>query len=412
MGYRSLATSLTLLSLLPAGVQLGMICGFAHAQSAPAAAPTAAEKTEALGKGVDLLLNLQEGDNKSEWPYEGVYRVEGKIPIGYRVGGTAICAMALLEAPGYDADAARKEAVGRAVAFICAAKDNPLMSVAGYEGGYDVRAWGYIYALRCLCRLHTLGAVPPDHREAAAGALQFYLSALGALEMPITGGWNYARPPGRESKGSPSSFMTAAALQALFEAVQAGHAVDARVLGRGLDFLEKTKAASGAVMYAGEAKHDSDARLSNAVPGATGRMTATEATLLLGGRGSVAEVRASIDAFIVHWEWLEQRRAQPGTHKAPYSVAPYYFMFAHFSAAQAVELLPEVQRAEYRRRVNELLFSVRQEDGSWNDRVFERSSAYSTAMAMLAIMSPDAAPPARWTPPPPPPATPLDAPGG
>jgi hypothetical protein len=63
-------------------------------------------------------------------------------------------------------------------------------------------------------------------------------------------------------------------------------------------------------------------------------------------------------------------------------------MFAHFYAAQCVELLPEVERGEYRRRINALLFSVREENGSWNDRVFERSAAYGTAMAISAIMQP------------------------
>jgi hypothetical protein len=37
--------------------------------------------------------------------------------------------------------------------------------------------------------------------------------------------------------------------------------------------------------------------------------------------------------------------------------------------------------------VNGLLFSVRGEDGGWNDRVFERSKAYGTAMAMLALLA-------------------------
>lgn len=78
-------------------------------------------------------------------------------------------------------------------------------------------------------------------------------------------------------------------------------------------------------------------------------------------------------------------------------VAPYYFMFAHQQAAQAVELLPRPERAEYRRRINELMFSVRGEDGSWNDRVFRRSAGFGTATAMLALMQPDLKP-AGWPP--------------
>lgn len=128
-------------------------------------------------------------------------------------------------------------------------------------------------------------------------------------------------------------------------------------------------------------------------------MTLGETTLALGGRGSIPRVRGSIDAFIVHWEWLDKRRAKPGTHQPPYMVAPYYFMFAHHYAAQAIEMLPSSERAEYRRRVNQLLLSVRAQDGTWNDRVFGRSAGYGTAMALLALMQPSIERPI-WNPPP------------
>ena len=52
----------------------------------------------------------------------------------------------------------------------------------------------------------------------------------------------------------------------------------------------------------------------------------------------------------------------------------------------AIEMLPQGERAEYRRRVNNLLFSVRAEDGTWNDRVFPRTASYGTAFAMLSIL--------------------------
>jgi len=118
--------------------------------------------------------------------------------------------------------------------------------------------------------------------------------------------------------------------------------------------------------------------------------------LVEAGRGSVDRVRAAVDAFIVHWKWLDDRRAKTGTHIGPYAVAPYYFMFAHHYAARAIELLPANEREEYRRRTNELLMSVRSQDGSWNDRVFTRSSAYGTAFALLSLGMPKSLPQATW----------------
>ena len=352
-------------------------------------------RRDAITQGIAHILKLQ--DDKGEWPYEGVYRVRGKIPWGYRVGGTAICALALVEAPGYADDDTRKRAVEKAVRFICDSRTQEDLSLESYDGSYDVRSWGHIEAVATFARMKQQNAIPADLAEEVEAAMAFYLDAVHQLEIPRHGGWNYARPAGRATPGAPSAFMTSRGLQALFEAAAAGYTVNNDVINRALAFLEKSRFPSGAVAYSGPAERAQ--RKSDAVPGATGRMCSTEATLLLAGRGSMLNVRAACDAFIVHWDWLDQRRARTGTHVAPYAVAPYYFMFAHHYASQCAQLLPASERAEYHRRIDDLLFSVRQPDGSWNDRVFERSAAYGTAMALFAITSGDRPPPARWQPP-------------
>lgn len=342
---------------------------------------------------------MQEGENHDQWPYEGVYREKGEIPIGYRVGGTAIVVMALARAPGYAEDAPRREAVARAVDFICGARAHPGMSIDDYAAGYDVRAWGYIEAVQCLCLLQRLELTPESLKKDCGEALEWYLAALQRIEIPRVGGWNYARPPGAENPGAPSPFMTGPALEALFAAAALGKSVDPQVVQRGLRVLEKSRLATGSVVYSGEAGARDLDRTSNATPGAVGRMNCVESVLSRAGQSSPERVRSALDAFLVHWGWLDQRRAKTGTHVAPYNVAPYYFMFAHLYAAQSVELLPRGERAEYRRRVLQMLFVTRQEDGTWNDRVFKRSAAFGTAMAMLAMLEPDAAHPG-WTPPP------------
>jgi len=47
-----------------------------------------------ISKAVAQLVALQE--ENGAWSYEGVYRVDGEIPVGYRVGGTSIAAEAQL----------------------------------------------------------------------------------------------------------------------------------------------------------------------------------------------------------------------------------------------------------------------------------------------------------------------------
>jgi len=346
-----------------------------------------------VARGIELLLGMQEGEGRREWPYEGVYRVRGQIPIGYRVGGTGIVALALIQAPGYAQDEARVEAVRRAMEFVAGSVDHPLMD-PDYDGGYDVRGWAYCYGLAFLLKLKGMELVPDDVGTEVDDACRFFVDSLQAIEIPANGGWSYSRGRRIGDASPPSPFMTAPCVQTLIAAEQAGYEVDPAIVERGLDVLERARTASGAVVYSlrGRGRSNRDV-----VPGSVGRMLAAESTLYLAGRNTQVHVRGAIDAFLVHWRWLEDRRCKTGTHEGPYGIAPYYFFYAHYFAAQAVELLPAAEREEYRARVDELLLSVQLEDGSWNDRVFDRSASYGTAMALLALMMPELEPPAAWT---------------
>jgi hypothetical protein len=368
------------------------------AQTPPASKPASPPQTgsaalidQSIARGIEHILSVQEGDDQSEWPYEGVYRVGGKIPVGYRIGGTGICAMALMQAPGYAADPQRHKAIERAVRFIIKGADDPLMS-PDYQGGYDVRGWGYTYGLALLLQMKATDAVPGELRDQVDATIKRDIQAIQQTEIAEVGGWNYARAQGKNAVSPPSPFMTAPTLQMLFQARKLGYQIDEAVVNRALQTLERARTSTGSIVYSGIKGHDSK----EPVPGAVGRMLAAESTLYLAGRSNIANVRGAVDAFIVHWEWLNKRRAQQGTHVAPYGIAPYYFYYAHYFAAQAVEMLPPNERAEYRRRINDLLFSVQLNDGTWNDRVFPRSSNYGTAMAIMALMMPKADPPARF----------------
>jgi hypothetical protein len=371
---------------------LDLLCAMVVA--ARFSAPAEAVRAAAIAEGIDVVLKMQEGDGQCEWPYEGVYRVRGRIPEGYRVGGTAIVAEALVRMPGYSSDQARQAAVARALEFICAKTSEPSLSVDTYAGGYDVRGWGACYAARALLAARSAGAVPEGMQAKVDGALRWYLDTLQRLEIPGTGGWNYAREPGAETPSRASPFMTAPCLQVLFEARAQGMPVDEGVVTRGLDALERCRTPEGNFAYSASSQTREPER---SMPGATGRMVSGEMVLLLAGRGSQERVADAIDAFVAHWQELERRRAKTGTHVPPFGVAPYYFQFAHWNAAQAAELLDGPRREECRRKVAALMWATRLGGGSWNDRVFPRSAAFGTATAMLALEAPNLPAPARWT---------------
>jgi len=356
-------------------------------------APSASDRDPAaIAKGVELLLSMEEGENQGEWPYEGVYRVGGQIPIGYRVGGTGIVGVALLEAPGLEEDVPRQQAIARAATFVCSAVEHPLMRHK-FSSTYDVRGWGYAYGAAFLARLVKHDRVPEALAETLPKAVEFYLQGIAATEIPRYGGWNYARRAGFDKPGAQSPFMTGGTLQALFEIQAAGFEVDPGLVQRGLKSLEYTRAPNGAYVYAGIPSP----RQPGEIPGAMGRMLVAEATLALAGRGDEERIEKAIQAFVEHWDELDKRRAKNGTHKPPYGVAPYYFYFAHHYAAQAIELLPEAKRPKYRAQLREKLFSVQLENGSWNDRVFPRTANFGTAFSVLALAMPEITPPARWT---------------
>ena len=49
-------------------------------------------------------------------------------------------------------------------------------------------------------------------------------------------------------------------------------------------------------------------------------------------------------------------------------------------------MLPEASRSKERERLLQVILKTRDADGTWNDRVFDRSRAYGTAMVILALL--------------------------
>jgi hypothetical protein len=100
-----------------------------------------AQTPRIIATGIDQLIKLQHDDDA--WPYEGVYRVNRKIPVGYRIGGTAICCTALLYGSFESSDAPSKKdseyAIRRGVKMILVELKDPLINIAPYYFYYGHR---------------------------------------------------------------------------------------------------------------------------------------------------------------------------------------------------------------------------------------------------------------------------------
>ena len=354
--------AMTLLLALTLPLSGTTICTYAQTQEP--------QKEDLLRESVQALVKMQE--DGGQWPYEGVYKVAGKIPIGYRVGGTSIVATTLLHAA--PKDKAAGNAVLRAVEFVLKGLDDPLMAPST-ENGYDVRVWGHACALEFFCSLR---ASTHFHTgEEIKARIEKLVETL--ITEEISGcGWNYA------SRRQQASFVTAPVTQALLLAHGQGENVPAEIFERARKVLEEARYDSGGFAYAGPAKGKDTGKV---LPGAVARSPACETTLLLLGGGEAGRLQPAIDAFHTHWEELEKRRQKTGTHVAPYNVAPYYFYYGHRYLAQAIQMLPEKSRAAEREKLMKLVMKVRDQDGTWNDRVFERSRNYGTAMVALILLN-------------------------
>jgi hypothetical protein len=337
-------------------------------------------RPELLQQAVKQLIAIQE--EGGQWPYEGVYRVEGSIPAGYRVGGTAIVAGTLMAAAPDDKEA--QAAVSRALDFVLKELNDPLLEPST-RNTYDVRIWGHVCALEFLCQVRA-ARMAGDRASKVEEWIPKLVKILLTEELS-GGGWNYA------SRNAPASFVTAPAVQALLWARGQGEKVPDEVFERARKVLEAGRGDNGAFAYSGSAR---DGNTSDGLPGSAARSAVCETTLTLLGGGSPDAVKEAVAAFFKHWDELEKRRKQKGTHVGPYKIAPYYFYYGHRYAAQAIETLPEKDRQVERDRLLGVILKTRDEDGTWNDRVFERSRNYGTAMIVLALLSDKAPVPPKW----------------
>jgi hypothetical protein len=338
--------------------------------SEPAAKEKPPAPAELIRKAVDELVKMQEEDG--QWAYEGVYRVGGKIPVGYRVGGTAVVADTLLHA--VPDDRAARAAVAKGLAYVLKGLDDPLMAPST-EDHYDVRVWGHGCALEFLCHVRAAKAAG-DQAKAVDAWVPKLVEALVTEEID-GGGWNYA------VRSRHASFVTAPLTQALLLARAQGEKVPDDVLKRARKVLEASRAESGAFAYGGT-KPGKDT--TDGTPGSAARSAVCEVTLTQLGGSSPEALQGALDAFHKHWDELAKRRQKTGTHEGPYHIAPYYFYYGHRYAAQAIELLPEKTRAAERERLLAVILRTRDDDGTWNDRVFDRSRAYGSAMVILALL--------------------------
>jgi hypothetical protein len=216
--------------------------------------------------------------------------------------------------------------------------------------------------------------------------LEFY--ALLEHNQEPHGGWGYYEGPVVSRRPTwATSFATACVVPALVRAREAGWPVDEAVIARARRYLEQCRLPNGAYAYdlrpvprlAGESIDN--------VKGSLGRIQVCNWALRRAGdeRTTLDRVREGLADFFEHHKFLDVARMRPIPHEAYYANAAYFYMFGHCYAAQAINELPEAERAEWHRKLRGHLAKIQWADGSSLD--FPNMSCMQVAGTSFSILA-------------------------
>lgn len=167
----------------------------------------------------------------------------------------------------------------------------------------------------------------------------------------------------------PNPFCTAAVVEALHQAREAGAAVDEAVLKKAAEGLKKTRGEGGRQAYAsGRPSSPKDSAARSAM---------CELALLRAGEATREDVAAALEAYWAHVEDLE--RVRVCDFHADGELGGFFFYHGVFHASEAARAI----EGDVRRFVEQVL-AIPEPDGSFIDS-HELGKSYGTAMALLVL---------------------------
>jgi hypothetical protein len=338
----------------------------------------------AIDRGVEFLKKSQNKDGSwgtgTETRGFEVYSMVPGSHDAFRVATTALCVMALREA-------GEKEAHDKGVEYLVTKgearrDDGPLL----------YNTWAHTYAVQALAQemmAKSPGASAPDPRLKTA--IEKHLKFLTRYETYM-GGWNYYDFDAQTQVPSmgPTSFGTAAALVALWEAKQAGVDVPQKTVDRSIKRLVEMKVpGGGAYLYSHDLKFNP--RMSaNRVRGSVGRTQACNYALWLWGAGKVDEtvVRTDLEMFFKEHNFIQMGRKRQFPHESWYQTAPYYYYFGHYYTGRLIEKLGDQGRKDFGAKLADVgILPYQDKDGAWWDfAMWNYHKPYGTAFAVMTLL--------------------------
>ncbi len=281
----------------------------------------------------------------------------------WRIASHGIVCLALAS---LDETPERRSALERSIGWLCTAE------LPKRDSDWDIDyVWSSLYGFTSVVELLEDPRFKEDPwRAQLLKRGQEFLSVL-TKHQAASGGWAYYDdPPFSEQPTWATSFCTALVLPALYRAGEVGIEVPPTMKERASRYLGRCVLPNGAYSY----DLDPVLRLNgvehiNLIEGSLGRtQVGNWARRSTGDRRATDEViREGLRAFFKRHGFLDHARMRPIPHEGFHANAGYFYFFAHYYAAKAIELLPAEEREEWHARLRPHLIKTQRTDGSTSD---------------------------------------------
>jgi hypothetical protein len=357
-----------------AGVALDRAPG-AQETAPAAAAPQQVGVDDARGALDDALAWLV-SSQKADGSWASAV-LEGVLEYGFSVESfydwkLASCALACQALLRAEETPARRAALARGLTGLVGAR--ALKRPSDWDSDF---VWGALYgAVTCVeaardPRFADVPHVPhvPLGKEIETAGRRF-VALLVANQTPF-GGWAYYddRPYSRRPKWD-TSFCTALVLPTLADAEELGWLADPAVRARATRYVARCALPNGAYAYSLDPipRFDGGEHIDD-VKGSLSRIQVCNWGLARVGERKITpeRLREGLAQLFEHHRFLDVARMRPYPHEAYYYNSGYFYLFGHYYAAEAIELLPAEEREALHARLRVHLLATQRPDGSAAD---------------------------------------------
>ena len=342
-----------------------------------------------MARGVAFLEETQNEDGSWGGPHLtkglNIYAPVPGAHHAFQAGSSALALSALIDCEALvDVEPL---VIDRAEAWLLARL--PRLRRANAQAIYNI--WGHGFGLETLAKMAKRHAGDEATLAEIRKVMRGQVDLLGRYAS-VMGGWGYydfkhhTKQPG----GVPMSFTTATVLIGLQSAREAGGVeIPEALVKKALAAVKRQQIPDGSFAYA-ENSRMMPRRGINRPAGSLGRSLAcfvAQAVWEDPSRNQTEDLEIWLGRLFDRQLWLDMARKRPVPHESYFQVAGYFYYYAHYYGALAIDLLPPVQRVPYQSRMAGEIMRLQDWDGSWWDfPLYEYHQAYGTGFALQSLV--------------------------